>query len=56
MNKITIGTIIAIAIAQIPIFICMDSALVKGILAGFFLGFIICLILFNNLLKNDKPE
>lgn len=47
---------IATIILQIPIFIWMDSDLLKGILLGFFLGLIICAILFDNLLKNDKPE
>ena len=51
-----IKSIIAIIIPQIPIFIWIESALLKGISLGFILGFIICLTLFNNLLKKDDLE
>lgn len=47
---------IATIIPQIPIFIWVDSDLLKGISLGFFFGLIICVTLFDNLLKNDKPE
>jgi hypothetical protein len=53
MIKRAIGIIIAIAIAQIPIFICINSDLLKGIFLGFFFGLIICLTLVSILLKNE---
>ena len=54
MMKRTIGMIIAIAIAEIPMIIVMRSNLLKGITLGFLLGLIICLILFNILFKNEN--